>query len=330
MKVLFVDMQYDYGQKSRGINAIGLLGFKKAIENLGHTVEPFFYDDYLHGNNEKLQNDLLTKASELKPDLIFFCLFRDQFKVETLQKLKAKYKTMNWFGDDTWRFDNFTNKYAPYFTYCITTDKYSIPKYSKIESTRVIRAQWAAIDDERFFDNKQYKYDVSFVGGFNTYRNWFVNVLKKNGIEVHCFGNGWKNGPLSNDAMIELFQTSRINLNLSNSTSYDIRYLLSNPKNIAHTLKSKKQISQIKARNFEINYYGGFQLTDYAPTIEEYYNLGKEIACYSTPEEAVLQIKYYLQNEAEREAIKVAGHRRAKEGYTYTGQFRKIFLELGL
>lgn len=330
MKVLFVDMQYDYGQKSRGINAIGLLGFKKAIENLGHEVETFFYDEYLNGKITELQSDLLKKANDTNPDLIFFCLFKDQFKIETLQILKEKYRTINWFGDDTWRFDNFTTRYAPNFTYCITTDKYSLLKYNKIKTTRVVRAQWAAIDDDRVFAEKPYKYEVSFVGGFNPYRKWFVDQLKKYNIEVICFGNGWPNGPLSNDAMIELFQVSKINLNISNSASYDLRYLIKHPKNMLHTIRSKKQVSQIKARNFEINYYGGFQLTDYAPTIEEYYELGKEIACYCTPDEAALQIHYYLNSEKEREEIRRNGQKRAQLGYTYTGQFRKIFEELGL
>lgn len=328
MKVLFVDMQYDYGQKSRGINAIGILGFKKAFENLGHETIPFFYDEYLNTNLEKLQTDLLNKADEVKPDLIFFCLFRDQFKPDTLDKLKTKYKTLNWFGDDSWRFENFTTKFAPHFSYCVTTDKFSVKKYKEIGVKNIIRAQWAAIDDSREFDKKPYKYDVSFVGGFNQYRNWFVKVLKKHGINVQCFGTGWPNGPLSNDGMIELFQTSRINLNISNSACYDIRYLLSNPKNLLHTIYTTKQSSQIKARNFEINYYGGFQLTDYAPTIEEYYDIGKEIACYISPDEAAVQIKYYLDNAEEREAIKEAGQKKAKIAFTYTGQMRNVLKEM--
>jgi spore maturation protein CgeB len=194
----------------------------------------------------------------------------------------------------------------------------------------IIRAQWAAIDDERDFSVKAYKYDVSFVGGFNQYRSWFVKVLRKKGINVKCYGNGWPDGPISNDQMIELFQTSKISLNISNSACYDIRYLLSHPKNILHTLHTTKQSSQIKARNFEINYYGGFQLTDYAPTIEEYYDIGKEIACYISPDEAADQIKYYLENDEEREAIKLQGQKKAKLGYTYTGQMRKVLSRIGL
>tara|TARA_R110000868_G_scaffold153644_11_gene379207 strand:+ start:17846 stop:18838 length:993 start_codon:yes stop_codon:yes gene_type:complete len=330
VKVLFVDMQYDYGVKSRGINAIGIMGFKKAFENLGLETIPFYYDDYLENNSQQLQSDLLQKADEVKPDLIFFCLFRDQFKPATLDILKAKYKTMNWFGDDAWRFDNFTKVFAPHFTYSVTTDKFSLKKYKAIGIDQVVHAQWAAIDDDRSFEKKSYKYDVSFIGGANPYRKWFVKTLEKMGVKVHCFGNGWPNGPLSNDEMIELFQTSKINLNISNSACYDIRYLFAHPKNLAHTLVSKKQSSQTKARNFEINYYGGFQLTDYVPAIEDYYEIGKEIACYTYPEEASVQIKYFLEHDKERESIRERGESKAKQGYTYTGQIKKVLSEFGL
>lgn len=38
--------------------------------------------------------------------------------------------------------------------------------------------------------------------------------------------------------------------------------------------------------------------------LEKYYDIGKNLVCYSTIDEAVLLIKYYLNNEEEREEIK--------------------------
>ena len=131
MKILYVDLQWDYGKKERGSNQIGEIGFHQVFTNLGHNVSCFYYDDYLV-NPVNLQWDLLKAAADYQPDLIFFCLYTDQFKFETLDQLKSKYKTMNWFGDDQWRFDGFTAKYAPHFTYCITTDLFSAKKYKDI------------------------------------------------------------------------------------------------------------------------------------------------------------------------------------------------------
>jgi spore maturation protein CgeB len=321
---MYVDLEFDYGLASRGSNVIGQLGFKTSFEKLGHDVVPFYYDSYLNGNLPKLQKDLCTKADEVKPDLIFFILFRDQFTFETLDYLKSKYKTLNFFGDDSWRFDNFTKDFAPHFTYSMTSDKFSLPKYHALGIQNVFMSQWAAIDDERKIEPLPYKYDVSFIGGHNRHRDWFIKQLAKGGITVNCFGNGWPNGALSNDEMVKLFASSKINLNLSNSASFDIRYMLSNPLNFAHTLHTKKNASQIKARNFEINYYAGFQLADYSAGIEDYYEIGKEIACYNSFDEAILLCKYYLNNEKLREEIRHRGMIKAREHYTYRTQLKKV------
>lgn len=327
MKILYVDLQYDYGIKKRGKNIIGQDGFKSSFEKLGYLVESFYYDNYLTNIN-LLQDDLKKVADEIRPDLIFFCLFQEQFKISTLEYLKSKYITVNWFGDDTWRFDNFTYKYANSFTYCITTDKFSIPKYIELGQNNIIYSQWAAIDNHKIEELIDYKYDVTFIGGFHPYRKWFIDTLKKRGIKIEAFGNGWENGSLSAEDMNKLFISSKINLNIGNSNSFDIRYLFSYWKAIPLLFKSKKNASQIKARNFEIPYFNGFQLTDYVPTIENYFDLGKELICYTSVDEAELLIKYYLENDLERESIKNQGHKKAIFEHGYLNRFKKIMEQI--
>lgn len=324
MKILYVDLQYDYGNPKRGLNEIGQLGFKKSFEELGHEVVPFYWDQYIE-NAGPMQHKLLAFAGEVKPDLIFFCLFRDQFAHETLQKLKRQYTTLNWFGDDTWRFDDFTSRYANDFSYCVTTDKFSIPKYHAIGQKNVIHSQWAALEvDPPESLAVDYRYEVTFVGGMNYYRRWFVKELKKRGINVQAFGHGWPNGAVSLGKMREIFLHSKINLNLSNSKSYDLRYVLSHPIHLAHTLRTKKVASQIKARSFEIPYYGGFQLADFAPGLEDYLNVGEDLVCYKDIDEAASLIKFYLSSEGERERIKQCGHLKVVGQHSYKNRIEQI------
>jgi spore maturation protein CgeB len=323
MKILYVDLEYDYGIKERGRNIIGLDGFKKSFEELGHNVVMFFYDKYLD-DFLPMQTKLKEFADKEKPDLIFFSLFKDQFKIETLNYLKSKYTTINWFGDDQWRFDNFTSKYLNYFTYCITTDKFSIPKYKKLGQNNVIYSQWAAINTHEIPKFTKYKYDVSFVGGFHPYRKWFIDALRKKGIKIEAFGKGWKNGPLTASGMNELFVSSKINLNISNSVSFDSRYLFSGIKHFINSIKSPKISSQIKARNFEIPYFNGFQLTDYVPSIENYFDIGEEIVCYKDIDEAALLIKYYLEHDEERETNKNNSHQKAIKKHGYINRLNEI------
>lgn len=327
MKILYVDLEYDYGIQARGPNIIGLDGVKKSFEALGHNVVCFFYDEYLENPNI-MQNLLKDFADKENPDLIFFSLFGNQFELTTLDYLKSKYITINWFGDDQWRFDNFTSYYATSFTYCITTDKFSIQKYKSLGQDNVIYSQWAAINTHQQPVFSGYKYDVSFVGGFHPYRKWFINTLKNRGINAVAFGVGWDNGPLSASEMNELFVHSKINLNIGNSNSFDFRYLMSHWKAIPLLFRSKKNARQIKARNFEIPYFNGFQLTDYAPSIENYFDIGKEVVCYSDVDEAELLIKYYLENEQERETIKSHSHQRSLNQHGYINRLKDILEQL--
>ena len=326
MKILYVDLLYDYGIKSRGDNQIGQIGFLKVFKSLGHDVVPFYYDSYLK-NLESLQVELLKVADEQMPDLIYFCLYTEQFFPETLLKLKNKYKTMNWFGDDHWRFDNFTSKYAPLFSYVITTDPFALPKYKKIGIDNVILSQWAALNVDNDIDDKviDYEFDVAFVGGGHSVRKWFVSEFEKAGIKVAAFGNNWPNGSVSLARMQDIFKKSKINLNLSNSVNLDIRYLTHNLKNIIIALRSPKNASQVKARNFEIPYFGGFQLTDYLPTLEMYFDIGREIVCYTNVNEAIELAKFYIENDKCREEIKIAAMNKVRNEHTYLHRFQEIF-----
>lgn len=329
MKILYVDMQYDYGKKSRGINQIGELGFHQVFKKLGHDVVPFYYDNYLE-NVVPLQAELLKSARYQNPDLIFFCLYTDQFSPETLTQLKSEYKTMNWFGDDQWRFGQFTSKFAPLFTYSITTDPFAVPKYQKLGVQNVFLSQWAALNVEVSNEAQEpnYEFDVSFVGGGHSVRKWFVSEFKKAGMNVAAFGNNWPAGPVSLNRMQEIFCRSKINLNLSNSINFDFRYLTHHWKNPIQALRSPKNVSQVKARNFEIPYFGGFQLTDYLPTLETHFAIGREIACYSNVDEAIQLCRFYLENDKLREEIRLAGMKKARENHTYEHRLQEIFSKL--
>lgn len=328
-KILYIAFQYEYGKKENGT----ALNYKAWYENfvkLGYEIETLFYEDYTY---EELQNKIVLKAIDMQPDLIFTILQKEQISIDTLKVLKDKnFFTANFFGDDQWRFDNWSSRFAPYYSVCITTDKFSIEKYKNIGQKNIIRSQWASLESELSCESIKYKYDVSFVGGINSYRKWFVSQLEKSDIKVHCFGNGWDNGRVSYEEMEEIFSTSKINLNISNSTNYDVRYLLSNLKAFLVTLraviKGGKNSSQTKARNFEIPVQGGFQLTDYVPSLEDYFDIGKEVACYNDIDEVKLLINYYLNNETERESIKFNGTKKARAKHTFKHRVIEFMLEL--
>jgi spore maturation protein CgeB len=328
-KVLAVLMQWEYCDRSRGVSGDKLIFFD-VISKLAPGAEAFWYDDYIHDLPE-LRRKLLEKAEAVKPDLIYWMSFTDQLDPATLDKLKAICPTSAWFGDDTWRFDSYSSKLAPHFTYPLTTDMFSVEKYRKL-GVEPILTQWAG---HKFGPDQipkpagsKFKYEVSFVGGYNYVRGWFIKTLAKKGIDVECFGHGWPNGLVSFEEMENIFNNSRISLNLSNSVPHDIRCVLASPLNLAYYLRGKKNSEQIKARNFEIPLAGGFQLTNYAPGLERYLEIGKEVTVFTTPEDCSDQIRYYLANDAERTVIAAAGHARAVKEHTYLARMEAVFSKI--
>jgi spore maturation protein CgeB len=329
-KILYIAYKFDYGRKENGL-AINYKGWFEGFKDLDYLVDGVFFDDY---SQEELQEVVLERAHAEKPDLIFIILQKEQIAVKTLQNLKsAGFFTVGFFGDDHWRFDTWSSKYAPYFKACITTDKFSVDKYRNIGQTNIIRSQWASLDPTAVSQLTKYKYDLSFIGEKQCYRAWFVGALQKKGYKVECFGAGWDNGRVTYEEMDHIFRSTKINLNISNSISYDLRFLIRSPKTSLSLIKSSikgggKSSSQIKARNFEIPVQSGFQLTDYVPTLEDYYNIGKEVVCYSNLDEAEKLIHFYLKNDRHREIIREAGMEKARKNHTYKHRIKEFMLKI--
>lgn len=357
-KVLTVYWKYDYGQIKRGESTVNRF-FTPALKEIFDDVVSFWPEENsVYEDNDACQTALLELVEKENPDIVFFDLMKDEIKPETVAKITQKYKTINFFDDDQWRFDIYSKFIAKNFTYCTTVDKHSIKKYKEINYNNIFLTQWGTYKyiDENTVKNIKYKYDVTFVGQKTDTREWIIYELEKRGIKVECFGYGWPNGRIPFEKMEEVFLTSKINLNLSNSLSYDVRFKEYYEKtsrlefkkegNIKDILKIakrfllprkfnklqkkyKKNVEQIKARNFEICGLGGFQLTQYINDLSDYYIVGKDVGVFSNIDELELLIKYYLDNEELREKIKMNGYYRTKD-YTYEMLFRKIFKEIGI
>jgi len=327
--ILAVMMQWDYGKQERGLS-LEKTCFYDNFKKMEINVEVLWYDEYL-GKKDELQQLVIEKAQEVKPDLIVFVPYTDQFTVKTLDVLKQKYPTYAWFGDDQWRFDKYSSFLAPHFTYVSTTDPWSVSKYRKIDIQPIL-TQWAA---QPYSDrigpldkDEKYRYDVSFIGGYNRYRGWFIAELAKQGIKVECFGAGWANGRVTYEEMEQIFRKSKINLNISNSIGQDVKFTLSNLLNLVLYFRGGKNAEQIKARNFEIPLACGFQLSNYVLGLEKELIIGKEIAVYNSLMECAQQIHYYLENEELRQKIMLESHMRAKNEHTYLLRLRRILEEI--
>ncbi len=325
IRLLAVLMQWGYGKKESGESG-ERSAFFDPMASICREAKPFWYDEFLD-DPARIEQELERTVADYAPDVIFFTTYKDQFRPEFLDRLKTRATTIAWFGDDQWRFESYTRRYARHFSFCATTDPWALDKYARL-GAKAILSQWAADPKLGAHDalppDGSFRSNISFVGIRNEVRNWYVGRLQKEGIKVECYGHGWPNGPLPAEKLSSFFQSSRINLNLSNSVQNDIGFIFAHPMNAARFLRSKKRVEQMKARNFEIPLAGGFELSHYAPGLEHYFDIGKEIAIFNSPEQCAAQIRYYLAHPQERCAMAQKAHERACREHTYEHRFRAV------
>ena len=125
--------------------------------------------------------------------------------------------------------------------------------------------------------------DVGFCGNVLN-RGHVINSLDKYSIKKDIFVIG--------DDMVDVINSYKIHLNCN--ISNDINY-----------------------RTFETTGCGTFLITNYTPGLEKLFDIGKEIVVYNDLNDLDNKVKYYLENEEERENIANAGYERSKTDHTY-------------
>lgn len=329
MKILLVCMQYDYGEPARGYS-YEYYNFFLSLQALGHNVTLFDYMGELKTlGKEGMNQRLLALASETRPDLAMFSLYTDQFEVETVEQLRQYTRTLCFFHDDTWRVE-FSQFWARHFDYFTTPDVYGIRKYAALGLPTAIHFPFGCNENLYRKIEGEKKYDVSFVGAWHPYREWLIKRLQKADVSVYAVGYRWPVGIVEHAEMVAIFNQSRININMSNSASWDARYLASSPRALLNRIRSSKSVEQLKARHFEINGCGAFQLSYYVEGLERYYAIGDEIGVYLDPDDLLNKVKYYLANPSEREAVAAAGYQRTLEAHTFKSRFEQVFARMGL
>lgn len=83
--------------------------------------------------------------------------------------------------------------------------------------------------------------------------------------------------------------------------------------------------SGIPLRVLDIMACGGFVLTNWQKEIAESFAEGEEIVTYSSLEECLAKVEYYLAHEEERRQIAAAGRKKVREMFSYQKGLEKLF-----
>ena len=345
MKIIYVANKYDHGEPELGFSNEYLNYYESLVQmnNKKNEVILFPIDVITKKKGrEQANKELLDLTFRENPDLVFIHNM-DALKKEIIKKIteESGAVTFTWSFDDHWNFYKCSKYWAPLFHWVFTTDPLAIEKYQRIGYKN-------AVFLPQGYNHFLYRplnlpkiYDITFIGRPHGVRKTIIKKLKEVGINVQCFGKGWPNGHISTEEKIKIISQSKINLNLAESSGilwkqialiflhrkFDRSIGINSPlkwyENFQTLLAQKR--TQIKGRIFHILGGGGFLLTGYTEKLEKLYVPGKEIECFSSFDEMVKKIKYYLTHDEEREKIAKAGYERSIREHTCEKRFNEIF-----
>jgi len=101
---------------------------------------------------------------------------------------------------------------------------------------------------------------------------------------------------------------------------------------LASTFVLPKPVMFIRLREFEVPMCGGVHFVNDDEELRSYFEPEREMLFYDGPEEMVDKAKYYLDpaRDSLRDAVRIAGRKRAEQDHSWSARFDTVFRELGL
>lgn len=289
------------------LNDLGNGYIREFVKNGALFID--YEEEYLKLGNRKVQEHIFESIKERGVETLLYQASPSDFhfSLDFFRKLQDRVYTVMMLGDSDHYFDIRDIYYAQCMDLVVVYD--CLSRY---------RFRQYGIDSISFyssFDVKKYRraevkkeFDVSFVGDVanKIERQNYLDFLRDNGLSVEVFGTGTRNGQISLEEMVRVFNSSKINLNF---TKISLRNAIRKEPLINQRLR------QVKGRIIEAALCGGFVLTEYVPGLEEVFELGREIIAFDSKEEMLEKARYFLNHENEREEIAFNGFTRATRDY---------------
>src|SRR5262249_2854588 len=120
--------------------------------------------------------------------------------------------------------------------------------------------------------------DVCFVGQAYGFRREFIMRLRRMGLDVTVAGRGWPSGELSASEMIGMMTRAKVLLGVGG-------------------IGWSESIKNLKGRDFDAPCAGPY-VTAFNPDLADFFEIGREVLCYSSPDEVVEEVRRILRDEA--------------------------------
>jgi hypothetical protein len=274
--------------------------------------------------------------------------------------------TINYYCNGAHQFE-LVETLSSFFDVVIATDRRSLEKYISVGAKPIYMQLAANPELYKPYDITR-DFSVTFVGQRYADRPEYIAHLLRNGVDVKVWGPGWANDRSFGEQRItyplrsairhprttvrrSIVAMQRSVRSLQAVPPWDQRRIASVagpslPFEEMVKVYSRSQISlgfsacgnalyrdqnkilQIHLRDFEGPMSGAFYMVQYQQELEDFYEIGNEIICYSSREEMVDLIKFYLSHPDALQAVRSKGLARATADHSWINRFQSMFSQL--
>jgi spore maturation protein CgeB len=275
--------------------------------------------------------NVVSLVQEIRPDLVLV-LSGFWFPLEQVDAIRTMgVKTAVWFTDDPF-YTDITINIAPRYDFVFTLELSCISFYQQLGCQQVHYLP-LAVTPNAFYPKRvdlSYRKEICFIGSAFWYRvSYFDRIAKYlSGKDVFISGYWWER--------LQHYFVLRKKIQLGNwmppeqtSSYYNGAKIVINLhrhyNDESFNMNSRKiPALSVNPRTFEISNCGTLQLTDVRHDLHHFYTPGHDIVTYSSPEELVEKIDYYLNNEDKRRQIALRALCRTMNEHTYRSRLSQL------
>jgi len=330
----FISLGHDV--QSISLHAIGLRGL--ALHK--RIMLKVFGEKALLSEIRTLNKTILQLARDFQPDICLFYNLRFT-QAETLAATRKIGLNVAYCVDDLFNPNNQTSDFwnvVKQLDLVFTTKSYNVPEFEDAGASKVLFVNNAYAPEFHYRvdlspeDHTRFGGDLTFIGTFHPERADLLGKIAQEipSININIWGsNSWKRtrlwlyycakqqrwrtwprvyqsfrgGGVWGEAMSKAIQANKICLGLLYSRNRDLQ----------------------TTRTMEILACGGFMLAERTDEHLALFEEDREAAYFSTTDEAIDKVQYYLAHDKERQAIAEAGYQRClKSDYTYRDRARFV------
>lgn len=271
--------------------------------------------------------NLAKIAAKIRPDLVLSLNVRT-LPLSQIQAIRRMgIKTAVWFTDDPY-FTDITTPISRVYDYVFTHELSCVAYYRKQGCARIYYLPLGV--NPKQFRPKQvspsHLYDICFIGTAFPNRLTFMDrvapyLAKK---KILIAGGLWQH--------LKHYPLLKHNIRLAGIRPVEAAHYYSGAKIVINLHRSfadhfnSKRIPalSINPRTYEVSGCGTLLLTDVRQDLTRYYQPGRDIATYSTPESLMQKLDYYLTHEEERRQIAWKALERTMREHTYKNRIAKM------